>query len=108
MWSDIVRIFLTVVLSIAFLVFFGQKNIKRYQEGGIAKIRDEEDMLTCRILVRNFAREIWTLKAVLKMIKVKFFRFKIQMMSVKVSTLTTIGKFVKYSNFLNHAHDNSP
>ena len=45
MWSDIVRIFLTVVLSIAFLVFFGQRNIKRYQEGGIAKIRDEEDML---------------------------------------------------------------
>ena len=45
MWSDIVRIFLTVVLSLAFLVFFGQKNIKRYQEGGIAKIRDEEDML---------------------------------------------------------------
>ena len=45
MWSDIVRIFLTVMLSIAFLVFFGQKNIKRYQEGGIANIRDEEDML---------------------------------------------------------------
>ena len=44
MWADIVRIFLTIVLSIAFLVIFGQKNIKRYQEGGIAKIRDEEDM----------------------------------------------------------------
>ena len=44
MWSDNVRIFLTVVLSLAFLVFFGQKNIKRYQEGGIAKIRDEEDI----------------------------------------------------------------
>ena len=43
MWADIVRIFLTIVLSIAFLVIFGQKNIKRYQEGGITKIRDEEE-----------------------------------------------------------------
>ena len=42
MWSDIVRIFLTVVLSIAFLVIIVQKNIKRYSEGGIAKIRNEE------------------------------------------------------------------
>ena len=44
MWSDIIRILLTVVLSIAFLFLFGQKNIKRYQEGGIAKIRDEEEV----------------------------------------------------------------
>ena len=44
MWSDIIRIFLTLVLSIAFLFLFGQKNIKRYQEGGIAKIRDEEEV----------------------------------------------------------------
>ena len=42
MWSDIIRIFLTVVLSIAFLLLFGEKNIKRYINGGIAKIRDEE------------------------------------------------------------------
>ena len=42
MWSDNVRIFLTVVLSIAFLVIIVQKNIKRYSEGGIGKIRDEE------------------------------------------------------------------
>ena len=41
MWSDIIRNFLTVVLSIAFLILFGAKNIKRYQEGGISKIRDE-------------------------------------------------------------------
>ena len=43
LWSDIVRIFLTIVLSIAFLVLFGGKNIKRFQAGGIAKIRDEEE-----------------------------------------------------------------
>ena len=43
MWSDIVRSFLTVVLSIAFLVLFGEKKIKRYREEGIAKIRNEED-----------------------------------------------------------------
>ena len=41
MWTVIVRIFLTVVLSIAFLILFGGKNIKRYQEGGTSKIRDE-------------------------------------------------------------------
>ena len=44
MWSDIIRILLTVVLSIAFLFLFGEKNIKRYQEGGISKIRDEEEL----------------------------------------------------------------
>ena len=44
MWSDIVRIFLTVVLSIAFLLLFGGNNIKRYLEGGIGKISDEEFM----------------------------------------------------------------
>ena len=44
MWSNIVRIFLTVGLSIAFLVLFGQNNIKRYSEGGIAKIRNEEQV----------------------------------------------------------------
>ena len=43
LWSDIVRIFLTIVLSIAFLVLFGGKNIKRYKAGGIAKISDEEE-----------------------------------------------------------------
>ena len=43
MWSDIVRSFLTVVLSVAFLVLFGEKNFKRYREGGITKIRNEED-----------------------------------------------------------------
>ena len=31
------------MLSIAFLVLFGEKNIKRYREEGIAKIRNEED-----------------------------------------------------------------
>ena len=41
MWTDIVRIFLTVVPSIAFLLLFGGENIKRYQEGGISIIRDE-------------------------------------------------------------------
>ena len=44
MWSDIVRILLTVVLSIAFLLLFGGNNIKRYLEGGIGKISDEEFM----------------------------------------------------------------
>ena len=44
MWSDIIRIFLTIVLSIAFILLFGEKNIKRYQEGGIAKIRDEKEV----------------------------------------------------------------
>lgn len=43
MWSDIVRSFLIVVLSIAFLVLFGAKNVSRYREGGIANIRNEED-----------------------------------------------------------------
>ena len=44
MWSDIIRIFLTVVLSISFLFLFGGNNIKRYLEGGIGKISDEEFM----------------------------------------------------------------
>ena len=44
MWSDIIRIFLTVLLSIAFLILFGGENIKRYQEGGISKIRDEMEI----------------------------------------------------------------
>ena len=44
MWSDIIRILLTVVLSIAFLFLFGQKNVTRYLEGGIAKIRDEKEV----------------------------------------------------------------
>ena len=44
MWSDIFHILLTVVLSIAFLFLFGEKSVKRYFEGGISKIRDEEEL----------------------------------------------------------------
>ena len=44
MWSDIIRIFLSVALSVAFLFLFGKKNIIRYLEGGIGKISDEELM----------------------------------------------------------------
>ena len=60
MWSDIIRIFLTVLLSIAFLILFGGENIKRYQEGGISKIRDEmeinvKDMKDIPIPGKNFS-----------------------------------------------------
>ena len=41
-WSDNIRIFLTVVLSIAFLLLFGRNNIERYLEGAIGKTSDEE------------------------------------------------------------------
>ena len=44
MWSEIIRIFLTIVLSIAFLILFGGNNIKRYLERNIGKISDEEFM----------------------------------------------------------------
>ena len=44
MWPDIIRIFLTVVLSITFLILFGGNNINRYLEGAIGKISDEEFM----------------------------------------------------------------
>ena len=44
MWSEIIRIFLTVLLSIAFLILFGGNNIKRYLERNIGKISDEEFM----------------------------------------------------------------
>ena len=44
MWSDLIRIIISVLLFIAFLILFGEKNIKRYINGGIAKIRDEKEM----------------------------------------------------------------
>ena len=44
MWSQTIRFFLTVALSVTFLILFGGENIKRYQEGGIAKIRDEKEI----------------------------------------------------------------
>ena len=44
MRSDLIRIFISVLLFIFFLLLFGGENIKRYCEGGIARIRDEEEM----------------------------------------------------------------
>ena len=44
MWSDLIRIFISIFLLIAFVLLFGEKSITRFMEGGIAKIRDEEEM----------------------------------------------------------------
>ena len=44
MWSDLIRIFISIFLLIAFVLMFGEKSITRFMEGGIAKIRDEEEM----------------------------------------------------------------
>ena len=44
MLLDSIRIFIYVLLLVSFLIFFGQKNIQRFQDGGIAIVRNEKEI----------------------------------------------------------------
>ena len=41
MWSEYFRIFISILLSVAFMFMFGFENIQKYIEGGTTIIRDQ-------------------------------------------------------------------
>ena len=41
MWSDYLRIFISISLSIAFIFMFGLKNINNYIKGGTTIVQDQ-------------------------------------------------------------------